>query len=243
MKQQFTNRRHQTVSAAGPSVQPAGLVKDTLRFTKAWLLVAIVLISAVFFRGFWGNDKTVAEAQVRQPTSQQVASAQTQPPFPTIDSSQFTPAQQAMLLLIEQEYAKQPSSYDASVMSYTEGFQESWCADFISWIRYHAGVPFEHQETGYWRIPGVQTLRDYYAGSGAYQPVGDYVPKFGDVAFYFGETPDGNSREHVALVLSVQGDMLTTIGGNETDKGILQIRTNTIAEGERGLTGFGVSRL
>ncbi len=148
-----------------------------------------------------------------------------------------------MLEVMKQEYAKQPTSYDSTVLEYTEGVKESWCADFVSVVRFEAGKPFVNQETGYWRIPGVQSLRDYYAASNAYHFVGTYTPKFGDVAFYFGETPDGQNREHVAFVLSVNGDTITTLGGNETDKGILQIRRDTLAEGVKGLAGFGESSL
>lgn len=239
MAQQFKNRRNNTVTAHVVP-QDERLKSSSKTSAKLWLGSAIVLVTLVAFRGN-PAEPPAAEARAEQPSMAVVKPAQK--PFPSVNASAFTSAQLNMLELLQSEYAKQPVSYDSDVMRYTEGFKESWCADFISWIRNEAGVPYEHQETGYWRIPGVQTLRDYYMGSDAYHVAGDYTPKFGDVAFYFGETPDGNSREHVALVLSVQGGMITTIGGNETSKGILQIRTNKLAEGERGLTGFGVSRL
>lgn len=163
--------------------------------------------------------------------------------FPVLDTDTFTVTQQKMLAFMKEEYAKQPASYDATVLTYTEGSKESWCADFISWVRFQADKPLINPETGYWRIPGVQSLRDYYASSDAFHVVGDYTPKFGDVAFYFGETPDGNNREHVAFVLGVDGDTLLTLGGNETAQGILQLRSNKLTEGERGLSGFGESNL
>jgi hypothetical protein len=241
MPQQFTNRRNNTVSSRQATAEVVATRSVSRGFTKGWLVAAVVLFALVALRGT-PSESQPAEAQKQR----QVAIVQekpTQKPFPALDTTDLTPSQQRMVRLLRQEYAKQPMSYDSTVMKYTEGFKESWCADFISWVRFEAGVPFEHQETGYWRIPGVQTLRDYYMDSDAYRHVGEYTPKFGDVAFYFGETPDGNSREHVAFVLSVQGDTITTIGGNETDAGILQIRTNKLQEGERGLTGFGVSRL
>lgn len=127
-------------------------------------------------------------------------------------------------------------------MKYTEGFKESWCADFISWVFHQADVAYVHPDTKYWRIPGVKTLQAYYEGLGAYHAIGDgYVPKLGDVVFYFGETPDGNSSEHVAMVLEVRGDTIVTIGGNETDRRILQVRSNTMEVSVKGLTGFGAS--
>lgn len=89
----------------------------------------------------------------------------------------------------------------------------------------------------------MNTLISYYQQYDAYHAVGEYTPVFGDVAVYIGETPDGDSNEHVAIVLAVESDTLITIGGNESDKGILQIRHDKLAEGEKGLVGFGASHL
>ena len=43
---------------------------------------------------------------------------------------------------------------------------------------------------------------------------------------------------HTNIVLSVHGDEMTTIGGNET--GHLRIETQSYAKGAGGLDGFGV---
>lgn len=162
--------------------------------------------------------------------------------FPIIEVTNFSATQKQVLALAEQEYQKNPTGYDKTVMVYTEGFRESWCADFVSWIFNRAGTPFIHPETKYWRIPGVQTLKAYYEQEEAYHEVGDgYMPKMGDVAFYFGETPDGSNAEHVAMVLGIRGDTLVTIGGNETDKSIVQIRYDKLQAGVKGLTAIGAS--
>ncbi len=207
----------------------------------------IVWAGFVVFVGFWllsrGNKATPLTVEARTAPVQPKQQKPQQAPFPTLDTSSFTSTQQKMFSVMKEEYAKEPTSYDKTVLEYTEGARESWCADFISVVRFLAGKPFENSETGYWRIPGVETLRDYYAKSDAYHLVGTYTPKFGDVAFYFGETPDGSSQEHVAFVLEVRGSTLVTLGGNETSKGILQIRTNKLSAGEKGLAGFGESSL
>lgn len=162
--------------------------------------------------------------------------------FPTIHTSGLSMIQQQVLERAREEYQKNPRGYDKTVMTYTEGFKESWCADFISWVFDQAGTPFVHPETKYWRIPGVQTLKAYYEQEDAYHEIGDgYVPKLGDVAFYFGETPDGGSAEHVAMILEVRGDKIVTIGGNETDKGIIQIRYDALQTDVKGLTAIGAS--
>lgn len=161
--------------------------------------------------------------------------------FPEIPTAELSTTQQTILSIAERQYATEATSYDDTVLTYTEGFEESWCADFISWIMNEADTPFIHPDTGYWRIPGVQTLKDYYMQYDAYHAVGSYTPEVGDVAFYEGETPDGNSTEHVALVIAVSEDTITTIGGNEGDDETIQVRTEVLKKGVQGLTGFGES--
>lgn len=161
----------------------------------------------------------------------------------TIDTTRFSNDQRALLAVLRQEYAKKPRGYDKNVLKYSEGFRESWCADFISWSFQAIGQPFVHPDTGYWRIPGVQTLMAYYRSFDVYHAVSsDYKPQFGDVAFYFGETPDGSSTEHVAIILGLHEGKLYTLGGNEGD-GIMRIRADTYKAGEKGLSGIGESKL
>ena len=238
MHHTYKNRRNTIVSLSSAESSQAAF---RYRFQVSWLVVG------VFVGGFGlllGNSvKSEPLSGDSRPASSQTEALPPQTPFPTLATAAFTNTQKRILSLIQQEYEKRPVSYDRTVLKYTEGFRESWCADFISWVRNEAGVPFRHPTTGYWRIPGVQTAQDYYAKYDAFHAVGEYTPKFGDVAFYFGETPDGQSSEHVAFVLSVQGDTITTLGGNEADRGIMQIRTNKLLEGERGLVGFGESAL
>lgn len=233
--QQFKNRRNTVVSARPASMPKPVRVRSPL---KPLVVIGAIVLFAFCVR----SNESTTKAEVSLPVVQTptvVTPVVKRTPFPVVATANLTSIQKRLLLVAKQEYTKNPTSYDANVMKYTEGFRESWCADFISWMRDEAGIPLTHPKTGYWRIPGVSTLRDYYQASNAYIAVGDYTPKLGDIAFYEGETPDGESSEHVAMVLSVDGDKVTTIGGNETNKGIVQIRTNKLATGERGLVGFG----
>lgn len=246
------NRRNRPYSYSSSSARSNS--RSSTRSTPKKSLKPWVYAFAVFVVGFYmvnrGGSKTVDTNKTGQ--SSVVASVEkkatektqnSQAPFPTIDTKGFNATQEKMLEQLKIEYVKKPKSYDKTVLMYTEGVKQSWCGDFISYIRFEADKPFKNAETGYWRIPGVMSMRDYYAKSKNYHLVGEYKPKFGDVAFYFGETPDGGSREHVALVLEVRGDTIVTIGGNETDKGILQIRYDKMKQGVKGLTGFGESEL
>lgn len=159
-----------------------------------------------------------------------------------LDISEFSDDQLKILEILKREYGKSPTSFDDTVLKYTEGFEESWCADFVSWVFNEANHAYSNQDTGYWRIPGVYTLQEYYIQHNSYYLTNEYSPKFGDVAFYFGETPDGNSSQHVAMVLAVEEKTIITIGGNESN-GILQIRADISSSGTKGLEGFGSSSL
>lgn len=165
-------------------------------------------------------------------------------PFSDVNTSNLSSFQRNLLSVLKEEYAKSPVSYDDTVLTYTEGHEESWCTDFISWAMLQAGSPNISEETGYWRIPGVLSLQAYYINGGAYKTLDeDYSPRLGDIAFYIGDqTPDGGSGEHAAIVLSYNGKTLVTIGGNEGDDGVLRIRSESVTVNEtKGLVGYGVS--
>ncbi len=246
MPPQFTNRHNRTVSVDRISkrAKPDRFNPRQLKQLKRYCIVALLIVAGSIVVGG-------PEIQAETDQSRQVQSVETKKPvassapsviyrqFPLIDGSKLTPVQKSIVAIAKSEYAKRPTGYDKSVLAYTEGIKEPWCANFVSWVRDEAGIPYEHPTTGYWRIPGVSTLRDYYRQYDAYFAVDGYAPKLGDVAFYEGNTADANSSEHVALVLGVEGDKLITIGGNETKESILQIRYSKLAAGERGLIGFG----
>jgi len=209
--------------------------KTRIYIISAALLVIVVLGSIAIF-----SPKPGPATVDTTPTSQVVKKEAN--PFASVDASTLTPLQTRIFALLKQEYAKTPRSYDKTVLKYTEGFKESWCADFISWIMNEANSPNISAETGYWRIPGVQSLQTYYMDINGYRTVdAEYAPVLGDVAFYIGsQTPDNNSGEHAALVLSYDGKTLVTIGGNEGD-GVLRIRSESIQTNrDKGLVGYGI---
>lgn len=168
---------------------------------------------------------------------QQINQAFIEVPIGSLD-----PTQQRLLTLLKQEYSKSPKSFDNSVLKYTEGFKESWCADFITWSLMKADTPVINPDTEYWRIPGVQTLQQYYINNDAYTSADSgYTPQLGDVVFYIGsQTPDNSSNEHAAFVLGVTADAkIITIGGNEAN-GIMRVRTESLKTNvSKGLVGYG----
>ncbi len=208
---------------------------------KSWIpagLFFLLVILATVYLGSTSLRRPAADS-----TSVAVVAAGPDSMIADIDTANLSPLQLKILDIVKSEYAKAPASYDETVLQYTEGFEESWCADFISWVLNEAGSPNLSSETGYWRIPGVLSLQTYYKEMDGYKTVDDsYVPQLGDAAFYIGqETPDAKSSEHVAFVLSYDGNTLVTVGGNEGDDGTLRVRSETLdANKAKGLVGFGV---
>ena len=150
--------------------------------------------------------------------------------FPNITTENLTDIQRAIADILRAEYAEQPSG-----TKYSEGVTEPWCADFVSWVYHEAGVPLANPHSGSWRIPGTYTLREYYESTGTFRPAdSDYTPKLGDTMLYDNPNQFG---QHVNIVLTVDGDTITTIGGNEIGK--IRVLTHR-AHHSSGFIGYGV---
>ena len=149
--------------------------------------------------------------------------------FPTIDTAKLTETQKRIITITKQEYAKKPVSYDSNVLTYTQGVKEAWCADFASWVYSQAGLPLKNPNSGSWRIPGVYTMQEYFQAGNRYKAAGNYIPQSGDIAIL------SRGQGHVAIVLSVSGSAITTIGGNENGR----IRISRILLNDTDLLGFG----
>lgn len=107
---------------------------------------------------------------------------------------------------------------------YSDGAYEAWCADFVSWVMNQSGNPVR---SGYWRVPSVYGLQQAFTNQGMYEGRG-YVPKPGDTVLY--------GESHTNIVVAVNGDSITTIGGNEANGRISQ---RTISRHNGIITGYG----
>ncbi|MBM7460420.1 CHAP domain-containing protein [Rhodococcus coprophilus] len=151
--------------------------------------------------------------------------------FPDVDTSALSPTQVQIVELLEDQHREQrPGTF------YSEGIREPWCADFVSWIMREAGVPLSNPHSGHWRIPGVYTLGEYYESTGRFEPAGSgYRPSVGDVVLYHSSLGFGQ-REHTNIVVAVDGETATTVGGNEFGK----IRVHTVDwAADDAVVGFG----
>lgn len=196
------------------------------------VLICVILVVAYVIPPVREDVRTIvttAEAHLSAPATT---------PFPNIDISHLSREQIKIIDLARTQYAKRPISYDHAVLTYSQGYKEAWCADFVSWIMLKAGTPYSNPSSGSWRIPGVYTLQQYYQSQHRYESVGSYTPRPGDVAFYIGSSDFGlTTSGHVALVIKVNGNVMTTVGGNEG--GRMHIDTQTVQKGVNRLVGFG----
>ncbi|WP_238556677.1 CHAP domain-containing protein [Gordonia terrae] len=148
--------------------------------------------------------------------------------FPQVDASELTPGQLRIVEAVRREHAAQrPGTF------FSEGADEPWCANFVSWIMRAAGSPLVNPHSGHWRIPGVYTLQEYYEAAGRFEAAGDRAPRVGDVVLYDRSSGFG---QHTNIVVAVDGETAVTVGGNETGR----IRIHSLDwRSDGGVVGFG----
>ena len=131
--------------------------------------------------------------------------------FPDIDTTNLSPTRQKIISLAKTEFKTQSAS-----TKFSQGAEEAWCANFVSWIMHQAGAPLKNPHTGGWRIPGTFTLREYYEANGRFKSANSgYQPLPGDVAIYRNSPVFG---DHTNIVLKNDNGALTTVGGNEANR-------------------------
>ena len=150
--------------------------------------------------------------------------------FPDIDTASLSPTRQKIISLAKTEFKAQSAG-----AKFSQGAEEAWCANFVSWIMHQAGAPLKNPHTDGWRIPGTFTLREYYEAAGRFKPAGSgYQPRPGDVAIYRNSPVFG---DHTNIVLKNDDGILTTVGGNEANR--IRVFINHDKQYD-GLLGYGV---
>ena len=150
--------------------------------------------------------------------------------FPDIDMANLSPTRQKIISLAKTEFKAQSAG-----AKFSQGAEEAWCANFVSWIIHQAGAPLKNPHTGGWRIPGTFTLREYYEATGRFKPANSgYQPRPGDVAIYRNSPVFG---DHTNIVLKNDNGVLTTVGGNEANR--IRVFVNHDKQYD-GLLGYGV---
>lgn len=149
--------------------------------------------------------------------------------YPDVDLTKLSPQQQDIIRITKQEFKDQPKG-----TKYSEGTEEAWCADFVSWVMNEVHAPYKNPHSGSWRIPGTFTLREYYESIGTFRAADSgYEPKIGDTMLYDNPSPFG---QHVNIIIKVDNGIVTTIGGNEP--GGIRVITHEKTE-KPGFIGYG----
>lgn len=116
----------------------------------------------------------------------------------------------------------------------------AWSAAFVSYVLKQAGVPFTggDGQNGYY-IPSVASVRSYFEASpNTYHPArAGYVPQPGDIVIYQEDLDP--YKNHVNIVISVDGEKMTIIGGNENNKVSQSVISNY---NDLYITGFGTPK-
>lgn len=150
--------------------------------------------------------------------------------FPQLSNKNLSVDQMKVLTILKTEYALNPAG-----TKYSQGVDEPWCADFVSWVFNEAGRPLTNPNSKSWRIPGTYTLREYYESTERFKPAkSEFVPKVGDIMLYDNPSPFG---QHTNIVIRNEDGIITTIGGNEPG-GIRIVKHDT--PDRDGFIGYGI---
>lgn len=133
-------------------------------------------------------------------------------------SSNIGPVRQKVVQIAQAELAlwKDGNSPSGGFRKYSQGRDENWCADFVSWVYNQAGYPLINSNEG--NVPAVLGITaigekndkfKYFGSSG-------YNPKPGDIAIHLGGPRDVS---HVNIVVANNGKTITLIGGNQGGDG------------------------
>lgn len=149
--------------------------------------------------------------------------------FPTYDEGQLSATRADIIKIMEQEYRN-----PRSALEYSDGIDEAWCADFVSWVYNSAGHKLKNPASGGWRIPGVDTLKEYFESEERWHDKDSgSIPEPGDVVIYDG----GIFGKHANIVVSVYYDEITTVGGNENGK--IMMHRIDYNDNRYGIQGYG----
>ena len=112
--------------------------------------------------------------------------------------------------------------------NYTEygrwyGLQDMWCAMFVSWCAFNAGVPTSVVPKHSFTVSGLNQFISWgRAYTRAEAAAGTYTPQAGDV-IYFKSSRNQNKTNHVGIVTGYSGTTVYTIEGNTSSA---EISTN-----------------
>ncbi len=132
---------------------------------------------------------------------------------------------------IEGDSTTQLSGCDAGTKNYTEyglwynnlqdepgGYERAmWCAMFVSWCAYQAGIPADIVDYHAYTVYGVNWFSSHDLAYTRQQVEdGVYTPQPGDIV-YFKSSRNGNNVNHVGIVVRYADGILYAVEGNTDD--------------------------
>lgn len=96
---------------------------------------------------------------------------------------------------------------DGSYKKFTQGRDEKWCADFVSYVARECG------KDGF-NFPAVQGIWDWGKENGKFHT----TAKVGDAVIFKGVDKKGKCVSHTGIVTSVENGIVKTIEGNTSGK-------------------------
>lgn len=100
------------------------------------------------------------------------------------------------------------------------GFQDMWCAMFVSWCANLAGISQSVIPTHAFTPDGLRWFRNRdLAYSRAAVEAGEYTPRAGDL-IYFKSSRNENTTNHVGIVIGYADGVVYTVEGNTGAEGI-----------------------
>ena len=203
--------------------------KDSSKKRYAIISATVVLLLLALL-GILAIQPKIADKLLSPANSVRLDRSRGEATFPDIATTNLSPTRQKIISLAKIEFKAQSAG-----TKFSQGAEEPWCANFVSYIMKQAGAPLKNPHTGGWRIPGTFTLREYYEANGRFKPANSgYQPLPGDVAIYRNSPVFG---DHTNIVLKNDNGVLTTVGGNEMNR--IRVFTNRDKQYD-GLLGYGV---
>jgi len=149
----------------------------------------------------------------------------------------LSPVRQNAICFAQKEYEQWKSGAltpGDSFHKYSQGRDENWCADFVSWVYNQAQYPIDaNAKDG--NVPAVVSIQAAGAKNDRfhYNSAAGYTPRPGDIAIH--------GTSHTNLVTAVSGSAITLIGGNQVTS---DFKTSSVSQynitssTDDGITGY-----
>jgi len=140
-------------------------------------------------------------------------------PVPEVAQNNLPTRQKVVQIASQQlsEWQAQGPSYSKTgYLKYSQGREEEWCADFVSWVYEKAGYPLTNSDPDIDRVQTIKQLGETDPRFKYITPESGTTPEPGDLAIHLGTTSDGHKISHVNVFVGMSSDGVAQyIGGDQ----------------------------